>query len=235
MEEKKRTTMPTEETKPEGVSRRNLFHILGAVPAAAVMVGGSTALADGHMGHMQMPAAQPQVSSGPYQRKVFNDEQWRLVEVLCDLIIPADERSGAATSAGVPAFIDDWIDFRRQQDGNEDLMALVFGGLIWLNRQSIVQFQKKFTEITADQQKQILDRIAWPAKAAKEDHEGVLFFNTFRDLTVSGFFSSKEGVKDLPYLGNTAVEHWVGCQPKIWAIIEDRMKNGYKAQFPVNT
>ncbi len=221
------------ETAPEGVSRRNLFHILGAVPAAAVMAGGSVALADGHM--QMAHASDPQVPTGPYQRKVFNDEQWRLVRILCDLIIPADERSGSATSAGVPEFIDDWLDFRRQQDGNEDLMALIFAGLIWLNRQSVAQFQKEFSEASLDQQKQILDRIAWPAKAAKEDHHGVLFFNRFRDLTVGGFFSSKVGVADLPYLGNTAVVEWKGCDPKVWSIIEERMKNGYKGAFTQNT
>jgi len=49
-----------------------------------------------------------------------------------------------------------------------------------------------------------------------------------RDLTVGFFFSSKMGVADLPYLGNRAVAEWKGTDPKVWAIIEDRMKNGYK-------
>ena len=55
-----------------------------------------------------------------------------------------------------------------------------------------------------------------------------MFFSEFRSLTVSGFFSSKVGVADLPYLGNKAVAEWKGCDPKVWAIIEERMKNGYK-------
>ncbi len=218
--------------KGEGVSRRNLFHILGAVPAAAIVAGGGAALAQDHEGHTH--AAQTSsspASSGPYKCKVFNDEQWRTVGILCDLIVPADERSGSATSAGVPEFMDDWIDFRRQQDGNEDLMALIFGGLIWLDRQSIDHFDKHFAEASLTQQKQLLDRIAYPAKAAKEDHHGVLFFNEFRNLTVAGFFSSKVGVADLPYLGNTAVVEWKGCDPKVWAVIEKRMKNGYKGAF----
>ena len=216
----------------EGVSRRNLFHILGAAPVAAVMTG-SMAMAEGHMQmeNMNHGSSQPETAKGPYQRKVFDDQQWQMVRVLCDLIIPADERSGAATSAGVPEFIDDWIDFRHQQDGNEDLMAEVFGGLIWLNRAAVTQFQKEFVEATAEQQKQLLDRIAWPAKAAPADKQGVLFFNRFRDLTVGGFYSSKVGVADLPYLGNTAVTEWKGCDPKVWAIIEERMKNGYKGAF----
>lgn len=220
----------------EGVSRRNLFHILGAAPVAAVMTGGM-AVAEGQMqmGGMNHDSTEAQAAAGTYKRKVFDDEQWQMVRVLCDLIIPADERSGSATSAGVPEFIDDWIDFRHQQDGNEDLMAEVFGGLIWVNRQAVTQFEKNFVELTADQQKQILDRIAWPAKAAPEDKQGVLFFNRFRDLTVGGFYSSKVGVADLPYLGNTVVTEWKGCDPKVWAIIEERMKNGYKGAFANTT
>jgi hypothetical protein len=148
--------------------------------------------------------------------------------VLCDLIIPADERSGSATQAKVPEFMDDWIAFRKQQDGSENLQALIFGGLMWLDRESNGKFDKPFADASPDQQKQLLDRVAYPEKAAKEDHAWVRFFNEFRDLTVSGFFSSKMGVADLPYLGNTAVAEWKGCDPKVWAVIEERMKNGYQ-------
>ena len=40
---------------------------------------------------------------------------------------------------------------------------------------------------------------------------GVAFFNDFRDLTASGFFSSKMGFDDLAYEGNVAVPEWTGC------------------------
>ena len=124
--------------------------------------------------------------------------------MLCDLIIPADDRSGSATQAGVPEFMDDWIAFRKEQDGNTDLEAQILGGLMWLDARVECEFGgKTFADASADQQKQILDRIAWPDRAKPEDHRWVAFFNRFRDLTVSGFFSSKMGVADLPYLGNT--------------------------------
>ena len=100
--------------------------------------------------------------------------------------------------------------------------------MAWLDREANKLFEKNFVDIAADQKKQILDRIAWPERASKEDHSGVTFFSKFRDLTVSGFFSSKMGVHDLPYLGNTAVAEWKGCDPKVWAVIEERMKDGYK-------
>jgi hypothetical protein len=144
------------------------------------------------------------------------------------LIIPADERSGSATQAGVPEFIDDWIAFRNEQNGSRDFEAQILGGLSWLDRESNRAFEKNFVDASTDQQKKLLDRIAFPDRAAKEDAAGVSFFSKIRDLTVSGFFSSKVGVQDLPYLGNTAVAEWKGCDPKVWSIIEDRMKNGYK-------
>ena len=205
------------------VSRRDLFQIIGAAPALAA-VGSASAHAEMH----EHKATAETASHGPYRRQTFDDHQWRAVCVLCDLIIPADERSGSATQAGVPEFIDDWIAFRTAEDENQDLQAQIFGGLMWLDRESNGQFHKDFADSSPDRQKQILDRIAFPKRAAKEDHPWVVFFNEFRSLTVSGFFSSKAGVADLPYLGNTAVVEWKGCDPKVWAIIEDRMKNGYK-------
>ena len=219
-----------EQQNPSGVSRRGLFHVLGAVPAAAALASSPLmAEVNPHHAHLPVPAvAASAAAAGPYKRQVFNEHQWQTVSVLSDLIIPADDRSGSATEAGVPEFIDDWVAFRTQQDGDRDFEAQILGGLIWLDRESDKLFEKNFVDVAVDQQKQILDRIAWPDRASKEDHAGVQFFSKFRDLTVSGFFSSKMGVHDLPYLGNTAVAEWKGCDPKVWAVIEERMKNGYK-------
>jgi hypothetical protein len=164
----------------------------------------------------------------PYRRQTFDDHQWETVKVLCDLIIPADERSGSATQAEVPEFLDDWIAYRTDQDTDEHLKTQIFGGLMWLDHESNTEFGQDFIKASLDQQKKLLDRIAYPKRAAKEDEAQVRFFSEFRSLTIGGFFSSKVGVKDLPYLGNTAVAHWQGCDPKVWAIIEDRLKNGYK-------
>ena len=207
------------ENKQE-LSRRAVFQVLGAAPVMVAAAQPALAQTDHH--HAPAPP------KGPFQRKIFDDHQWRTVGVLCDLIIPADERSVSATHAAVPEFIDDWVAFRKDQDGDDKLEAQILGGLMWLDRESAAKFGKLFADAGEDRQKQLLDRIAWPARAAKEDHAWVEFFNRFRDLTVSGFFSSKAGVADLPYLGNTAVAEWKGCDPKVWAILEDRMKNGYK-------
>jgi len=211
------------EHKDAGVSRREIFHILGGAPAIAAITAGAAT------GQMHDHAAMATVAAtGPYQRKVFDDHQWQTVKVLCDLIIPADEHSGSASQAGSPEFIDDWLNFRTEEDRNADLKATIVGGLMWLDRESQTLFQKNFVDAAPAQQTQLLDRVAWPAKAAPEDAAWVHFFNRFRDLTASGFASSKLGVADLPYLGNRAIPEWKGCDPQVWAILEERMKNGYK-------
>lgn len=202
------------------VTRRNLIQILSAAPAIAEAEAQTQA-------HEHAAPAAP-AKPAAYQRKVFDEKQWRTVRVLCDLIIPADEHSGSATQAGVPEFIDDWLDFRRKEDGNDLFLSQVVGGVSWIDQESVRLFDRDFASASAAQQTQILDRIAWPGRAAPADHYWVSWFNKFRDLTASGFFSSKMGVADLPYLGNRAVAEWKGCDPKVWAIIEERMKNGYK-------
>lgn len=220
--------MPEKDTLPreENVSRRGLFQILGSVPiAAAAVTSVKAAETHDHMAHAMTSTTR----LPPFERKVFDDHQWKTVHVLCDLIIPADDRSGSASQAGVPEFLDDWLAFRTQQDGNERLQAQILGGLMWLDRESNQLFSHEFADASAAQQKQLLDRIAYPGRAAKNDDPWVAFFNEYRDLTVSGFFSSKMGVADLPYLGNTAVAEWKGCDPKVWAVIEERMKNGYQS------
>src|SRR3954451_17188690 len=218
---------PKEEQERVGgnVSRRNLFQILGAtVPAAALVSTAGTLEAQ----HNHGSSAETSASKGPYQRKAFDDHQFQTVKVLCDLIIPADESGPSASAAGVPEFLDDWVAFRTDQDTSLNFQAEIVGGLMWLDRETNKVTGTDFADAALDKQKQILDRIAYPNKTAKEDHAGMVFFNQFRSLTVSGYFSSKPGVAALPYLGNVAVAEWKGCDPKVWAIIEERMKNGYK-------
>jgi len=185
------------------------------VPAGAA-TGDDPALSEPHS-----------LPSQGYVRNVFNEAQWLTVCVLCDLIIPADDRTGSATQAGVPEFIDDWIHFRQQQDGNDALMAQVFGGIMWLDSESHRLFDASFTNASPAQQRQILDRIAWPNRVTRQDHRWMLFFSEFRDLIVSGFYSSKMGVADLPYLGNRMVAKWAGCSEDLWQIIEQRRRTGY--------
>jgi len=144
----------------------------------------------------------------PFAPTFFTPHEWDTVRVLVDLIIPRDERSGSATEAGVPEFMDFMMTDR--PDGQTPMR----GGLAWLDNESLERNSKTFLEATEQQRTAILDDIAWPKKARPEMSQGVAFFNTFRDLTASGFWSSKIGVADLDYRGNTFVADWTGCPPE---------------------
>jgi len=174
-----------------------------AMPAGALFSGTQRASA----APQEMAAKlASQEAAAPYQPKIFNPHEWKTVHVLCDLIIPADERSVSAAAAAVPEFIDDWLDFKR---GN--LLSTIRGGLTSLDMECNRLFGADFTDSTASQRKQILDLVAYPKKAAPEDASAVAFFNNFRDLVVNGFFTSEIGIRDLPYLGNEPQSEWQGC------------------------
>jgi gluconate 2-dehydrogenase gamma chain len=145
----------------------------------------------------------------PFRPKFFTRQEYATVNILVDLIIPKDERSGSATAAGVPAFMDFMM---IDQPGRQTAMR---GGLAWLDRECLTRFDKTFVMCTAAERTQVLDDIAWPQKAKPELSHGVAFFNSFRDLTASGFFTSRMGFADLQYMGNRYVPEWTGCPDEV--------------------
>ena len=140
-----------------------------------------------------------------YQPKVFTPAEWRTVRVLADLVIPKDTRSGSATDAKVPEFMDVFMESR------ENMRAWMRTGLTWLDDETRKRFTKSFVDCDDTQRKAVLDDIAWPRRARTEMQAGVRFFNNFRNFTASGFWSSKVGVDDLQYMGNRPVSQWNGC------------------------
>ena len=152
-------------------------------------------------------AAQAQAA---YTPKFFTAHEWATINVLVDLIIPKDEKSGSATDAGVPEF----MDFMMIDQPNRQ--TAMRGGLAWLDHEAHRRADKSFLGSGDAERRAILDDISWPnRKIAPELQYGVTFFNTFRDLTASGFYTSRIGMDDLEYQGNTFVHDWKGC-PSEW-------------------
>jgi len=143
----------------------------------------------------------------PFAPTFFTPHEWDTVRLLSDLIIPKDDRSGSATDAGVPEFMDFMMTDR--PDGQTPMR----GGLAWLDNECQERFGKTFLLCSDTERTSVLDDIAWPKKAKPAMSNGVAFFNMFRDMTASGFWSSKIGVTDLDYRGNTFVAEWNGCPP----------------------
>lgn len=146
-----------------------------------------------------------------YIPKFFTAHEWKTVRTLADLIIPRDERSGSATDAKVPEYID-WL--MNDKEASLNSRTAMRGGLAWLDIESSERFGKTFLQVSDAQRSQILDDIAWPTKARPELAHGVTFFNRFRDLTAAGFFSSEMGYKDVQFVGNVFNPGWNGCPPE---------------------
>ncbi len=203
--------MSNERSPDGGLNRRDLLKVIGAAVPGALMGPAGVAAES-----MKMPkpsgAAAAEGQATAFKLQVLTEHEWKTVRLLSDLILPADDRSGSASQAGVPEFIDDWLALR---GGN--LLAEIRGGLTWLDLECNRLFQHDFADCSAEQHKQVLDRIAYPKKAAPQDSNAVAFFNQLRDLVVNGFYTSKEGIKDLPYLGNQMVAEWNGCPPEVLA------------------
>jgi len=140
--------------------------------------------------------------------KFFDEHEMATIAVLADIIIPKDETSGSATEAGVPAFIEFIV---KDKPGHQIPMR---GGLKWLDVQCLKRYNKSFVDCTSQDQLAIVDEIAYPELAKPQMKQGVAFFNRMRDLTATGFFTSKMGVKDLGYAGNLP-NRWDGVPQEI--------------------
>lgn len=129
--------------------------------------------------------------------KFFDDNEMATITVLANLIIPKDAHSGSASDAGVPEFIEFIV-----KDEPEHQLPMR-GGLHWLNLQCMNRYYNGFKDCNLQQQTELLNEIAYPAKVTPMMKPGVAFFNKMRDLTAIGFFTSKMGIGDLGYKGNS--------------------------------
>jgi gluconate 2-dehydrogenase gamma chain len=140
--------------------------------------------------------------------KFFTPQELLTVTVLADIIIPADEKSGSASQAGVPAFIEFMM---KDQPRWQTPMR---GGLAWLDNKSRKLYGKPFAPCSKAQQIELVDQIAYPEQAKPEMLQGVAFFNLMRNFTATGFFTSKMGIADLGYQGNKP-NQWEGVPPEV--------------------
>ena len=184
------------------VDRRSALKVVAAAPFAASLVW-----TEPEVMKAQQHAAVALASTDAYAPKFFTPSEWKTVRVLADLIIPRDARSGSATDVGVPEFMDFMmIDKPNSQEPMRK-------GLAWLDAESQRRYGKIFVDATAQQHGELLDQLAWPKRAPEALKDGVAFFIMFRNLTLTGFWTTKVGIDDLQYKGNTFVPRWEGCPP----------------------
>lgn len=157
----------------------------------------------------QHPAHPPKPAAGPHKRRYFTDHEFKSLQALSDWIIPPDERSAGGVAAGTAQFLDVLA------DSDAKLQASFSGGLAWLDSEMRRRHGNSFVACSREQQKQMLDAVAWRDKAPPELSPGVAFFARMRAWTVDAFYSSQAGVQDLGYIGNTAVAEFNGCPSEV--------------------
>ena len=150
---------------------------------------------------------------GDFWPLTLTEAQRRIATALCDVIIPADDKSPAASELHVVDFIDEWIS--APYDEQQQQRETVVNGLIWLESESQKRFKNGFDQLTEAQKHAICDDICFAPKAAPEFKAAAAFFAVFRDLTAGGFYTTRLGWKDIGYVGNVALAHFDGPPPEV--------------------
>jgi len=179
------------------MSRRNAIALLAGGPAAAVMAWTPA--------EAEQASARARQAPRPFAPTFFTAHEYATVRVLVDLIIPRDERSSSATEAGVPEFMDFMMN---DQPRRQTAMR---GGLALVDALSESRFDKRFVDLADAQRRAVLDAIAYTTNADPAAAHAIAFFSSFRDLTATGFWTTRAGIDDLQYQGNRFVSEWTGC------------------------
>jgi gluconate 2-dehydrogenase gamma chain len=192
----------------QSISRRDILKslTLGAVAGSVLRVIPAHAAEYAHHVVAAEKAAAP---AGAYAPKFFSPRDYKTLQALCQAIIPADSECGGALEAGAPEFID------LLTSENPKYQLALGGGLMWLASDCADRYGKTYVECEPDQQKEILDLIAYARNAEKDPglSQGVEFFALLREMTADGFFTSQIGIKYLGYVGNTYLLSFTGCPP----------------------
>jgi hypothetical protein len=170
----------------QGIRRREVLRILGTAAAAAQFPGFSKwGFACGHIG----PAAL-QIKPAMYRPQFFTGAEYAMVERLTEIIIPTDGTPGAK-EAGVAEFVDFMV------ANDPDVQYGFRMGLAWLNAHAEQTDGKRFVELTPEQQTSLLEPLGFKDKSQPGEETGRLFFRMMREYTVTGFYTSEVGYKEL--------------------------------------
>ncbi len=143
----------------------------------------------------------------PWERILTQDELDSLAS-LCDVIIPADERSPSASQLGTHHYIDEWVSAPYGRMGRD--RVLIREGLVWLDEETGRRFGQgtRFRDLSPERKDEICSDVAYVRNAAPEFQTGARFFTRVRDLTSGAFWTTEEGMQDLQYIGNVPLERW---------------------------
>jgi hypothetical protein len=190
-----------------------MFAAAATVPSLQVTLGAEAGalardVAAGQTGYGTDPQLTKEWKPGGPWPLTLGAEARLTVQALCDLIIPADEHSPAASAVGVVDFIDEWISAPYPQQRAD--RQIVLPGLKWIDDEAHTRFGKGFATIGDAQRARIADDICSASKAKPGFASAAKFFAKFRDLTAGGFYTTPVGMKDIGYVGNVPLAKFDG-------------------------
>ncbi len=171
--------------------RRQMLQMIAKAAVASQFPGFSRWVFAGQHQHAENAPTSPKPAR--YEPQFFNPNEYRLIDVLTELIIPRDETAGAS-EAGVSEF----IDFMAAH-GEEELQPMR-PGLQWLEKRARSVNGQSFLELSSDQQTNLLKSIS-QKNTTSDDADGRKFFLLVRRYTVMGYYTSKLGLEELDFPG----------------------------------
>ncbi|HLY60802.1 MAG TPA: gluconate 2-dehydrogenase subunit 3 family protein [Terriglobia bacterium] len=147
----------------------------------------------------------------PYVPQFFNPAEFATVEILTEMIIPADDKPGAK-DAQVGRYID-FIVFSAAEF-EPALQRRWTDGLAWLNGECHKRWKKDFQEIAPADREHLMMDMSLPEREStlRQDHPGFSFYSLIKEMTVEGFYTSRIGlVQVLEYQGLDYLTEFAGC------------------------
>ncbi len=177
----------------QGLDRRTVLGMLAKAAAASQFPGFSRWAFGAEHQHAESSPAQP--PHQPYKPLYFSQPQYQTIEILTDLIIPADETPGAK-EAGVSEF----IDFMAAH-GEVEIQQPMLDGLAWLGAAAKKTHGAAFAHLSLEQQTVLLKTVAYRGRGVPADAEGRAFFQLVRRYTTMGYYTSRIGLQELDFPG----------------------------------
>ncbi len=207
---------------PSGaMDRRQALKWIGAAAAAAAIFPHATA-----QDKLPRPTATPggqRIGWDPVVNKTYapgelwpltlTPKQRKAAAALTDLILPPDNPGDKQPSQlGVQDFIDEWISSPYDETAKD--RPVITEGLDWLDAEARRRFQKDFADLPEPQKCAIADDICGKTAVKKEFKAAQNFFNRFRYLAASGYYTTPQGWKDIGYVGNVPTVNFDGPTPE---------------------
>jgi hypothetical protein len=215
---------PASEPYQPKIDRRTALTWVGVVGAALAVgtgvvvygpkTGGGKAVAA--KGYGTDPKLNPP-EKAPWPR-IMTQGQLQASAHLADFVLPASGAAPSASALGVPDFIDEWVS-APYPDQVKD-RPVILDGLKWLEDEARGRYRTGFNDLTSEQRKIVLSLLAPFPATSPQGH----FFRRIRSLTISAYYTTPAGFRDIGYIGNVARAADPGPSDAVKAHVEGELK-----------